>query len=108
MTTLHLRSDATDGRFKAHYNFKFFAEPWNSHSLSIRDIEKISHFFEVREWCVATWGASQEFEVWRFLKSAGKEVNQHWCFDVNTTNQPMLRIYFRTDAEYSLYKLKWS
>jgi hypothetical protein len=108
MNNLHLRDAATNGRFKAYPMFKYFAEPWVSHSLSDYNIDKLSQFFEIREWCVNTWGASQEFEVWRFFNRAGKTVNQHWCFDVNTTNQPMLRIYFRSAAEYALYKLKWS
>ena len=107
MTAVELRSDVTDGRFKAYNHFKFFAEPWNSHVLSVHNIERISQFFEVRNWCVDTWGPSLEFEVWKFFNRTGKQVNPHWCFDVNTTNQPMLRIYFRSNAEYALFKLKW-
>lgn len=102
------REAKMDLRYKSYPDFKYLVEPWNTHSLNYHTASSVKPFFELRQWCVETWGPAEELEIWKFFKKHGETVNPNWCFDVNTTNQPMLRIYFRTDAEYALYKLKWS
>ena len=70
-----------------------------------------NQYQEIREWCWQTWGSSKELNEWLrsnfHLMTNGENSpcqNAHWCW---ITDQSYSRIYFRTDKEIMLFKLRW-
>ena len=111
MSYTNFRITATDKRHKAHSHFKWVVENPGVHRLRSANVEAIAKFSDIRQWCYDSWGASVEIDMWKFQFNHPAQFfmqNKHWCYDVNTTNVPQMKLYFRTDAELAFYKLKWS
>lgn len=112
MPAIAFKITATDKRHKAHPHFKWMVEHPSAHTLRSANTDAVVKFSDIRQWCVDSWGSSVEIDMWKFLaiRPPGNVhvQNKHWCYDVNTTNVPQMKLYFRTDAELAFYKLKWS
>ena len=102
----------TDKRHKANPHFKWMIEHPIAHAITQSNSDAIIKFADIRQWCTNTWGTGVEIDMWKFLntRQIGEIYfhNNHWCYDVNTTNTPQMKLYLKTDAELAFYKLKWS
>lgn len=76
------------------------------HSV-LQDRNRRQNFQKIRIWCWETFGPSAELELAQGVYLGGDyfEGTDLWAW--RTVNNE-LRIYFATDAELSMYKLKWS
>lgn len=81
-----------DGRNTGYGDFKYHVV-----FSGLREAEK---FCEIREWCWQQWGPSCELEIYYKLK---KDVPWSWIND-----QYRLKIFFRDNAEYQWFLLKWN
>lgn len=62
-------------------------------------------FDDVRLWCWETFGASTELDIWEDRE--GRR-NPRWAWDRGQYNKNFrCMIYLSTDAEASLFTLKW-
>lgn len=73
--------------------------------------ESMQIFFQWRRWCWETWGPSKELSEWLDDATTPRTViapedhNPHWCW---LNDQFATRIYLRTDAELTLFLLRWA
>ena len=69
---------------------------------------EVEKFIKAREWCTATWGPAVEYQ---WFDPYGEENGYtHWCFDtrqVKNSSKFKPAIYLQTDAELTLFKLRW-
>lgn len=64
-------------------------------------------FFDVRDWCWATWGPAVDYVWWE--QYGVKRNNVNWSFDSGEIDRFKKRvIYLRSDEELTLFQLKWS
>jgi len=80
-----------DGRYSGVRHWQYAVEFYG-------DMAKM---FEVRNWCWEIWGASCEREYW----TKDPNPNQHWSWQCDKYGK---RIYFKTDAEASMYLLRFT
>lgn len=89
----------TDRRFKGFPAFKY--------SLDLQHYGN-KNFFEVREWCWQTFGASKEIQAFdednRLKQFENNSHNSKWCWHYDGWTR---RIYFATDKEANWFSLKW-
>ena len=97
-----IRVKKLDKRHTGNNKFKYYIESNSLYS---------SEYYEIRAWCWETWGPSKELHFWlkdnvRSLTPKEKITcqNEHWCWQVGDTHH---RVYFRTDKELVLFKLRW-
>lgn len=57
------------------------------------------NFADWRDWCWATWGASRELK-WAITRPPVPV----WAWDTEFRHK---RLYFQSDAELTLFELKW-
>ncbi len=91
-----------DGRYTGSDFFQYCIQ---SNSLYNKE------YYDIREWCWETWGPSKELNYWLLdnkitlgLDEKVGSQNQHWCWQNDTYSR---RLYFRTDKELVLLKLRW-
>jgi len=93
-----------DGRYTGSDFFQYYIQ---SDSLYSKE------YYDIREWCWDTWGPSKELNYWMLDNKIALDFgtnqkvgsqNQHWCWQNDTYNR---RLYFRTDKELVLLKLRW-
>ena len=90
----------TDRRFKGFPAFKYCL-----------DLKRYGdkNFFQVREWCWQTFGASKEIEAlqedWRHREFESNSHNPEWCWHYDSWTK---RIYFASDKEANWFTLKWT
>ena len=69
---------------------------------------EVEKFIKAREWCTATWGPAVEYQ---WFDPYGEENGYtHWCFDtrqVKNSSKFKPAIYLQTDAELTLFQLRW-
>ena len=67
----------------------------------------VEQFLDVRDWCYTTWGPAVEYIWWN--EWGTKRNNVHWTFDTRTVGRTNnSAIYLHSDAELTLFKLKWA
>jgi hypothetical protein len=100
-----------DARFKGFPIWKYYvARPLrgsNTVGITTR-YESYQLFHAWREWSWSTWGPSKEIGDWlEDIKHPhlATSHNASWCW-LNDGNDS--RIYLRTDAELTLFLLRWS
>ena len=67
--------------------------------------QRVQLFNEIREWCHTTWGPSCEVDDVGFLFD-DENTYPEWAWSVDI-KEDTRRIYFRTEKEYMLAKLRW-
>jgi hypothetical protein len=115
--TMSLDIKKVDRRYTGYPDFKYLISvnaPYNLFKNRAPD----NLFFEWREWCWQTWGASKEVDEWitdknfniqnivlNTANTTPKSQNKHWCWkhDRDAKN----RIYLASDQELVLFKLRW-
>lgn len=66
---------------------------------------RVKKFNEIRDWCHTTWGPSCEVDdVGILFDDESTYPAWSWTFDAK---EGVRRIYFRTEKEYMLAKLRW-
>jgi hypothetical protein len=94
-----LKIKKLDKRHTGDSNFKYYIES------TIADSKE---YYDVRAWCWETWGPSKELHFWlNDSRRQGAQLscqNEHWCWLTDSFNP---RLYFRTDKELVLFKLRW-
>jgi hypothetical protein len=63
-------------------------------------------FSAVREWCIETWGLSAELDIQTIKLRFGSSSIDTWCWMSDFSNDKF-RIYLKSSAEVTLFKLKW-
>lgn len=98
-----------DGRHTGFPEFTYYAKTYNFWHFKDRSNQNL--FFEIREWCWQTWGPSKEIKEWLLDTDwqnnntvEPKCHNEHWCWEYDGTAS---RIFFRTEKELVLFKLRW-
>ena len=81
--------------------------------IAVGNYENVFKFETVRQWCVETWGDSPIFDIWWLAQhlqgNSSNLIKDSWTYDVSNRNGvPVMRLYFRSEKELSLYELKWS
>jgi hypothetical protein len=82
-----------DKRMTGHEDFGYCATFFKT----VREGQK---FCDIRDWCWDNWGNSCEYEFWNGRPAP----NQHWCW---ANDEHKIKIYFKTDVEYTLFLLRW-
>ena len=80
-----------DPRYRGYPDFKWTVA-----------IHSVPVFLDVREWCWATFGAGCEVEL-KVVRPG-----QTWAWRYADKPRPRTNLYFKSDAEAALFKLKWS
>jgi hypothetical protein len=91
-----------DKRHTGETSFKYYIQAPTANS---------KEYYDIRAWCWETWGPSKELHFWlndaRMSWGQPEKVscqNEHWCW---LTDAYHPRLYFRTDKELVLFKLRW-
>jgi hypothetical protein len=107
-----------DGRNTGHPYFKYCVSILRGSYAQSINRESYNLFFECREWCWQTWGASKEVDDWVTDQNFNTHQivlnrstihivchNEHWCWkhDKDAKN----RIYLAKDEDLMLFKLRW-
>lgn len=64
-------------------------------------LKDCQQFVDIRQWCWEQWGPSCELEYWFRTGQS----NPRWCW--MSDNHGRIRIYMASDAETTLFTLKW-
>ena len=106
---LHTKLDA---RYKGYPQWTYCVNRPERTSIFYRAgtrYESMQIFFQWRRWCWETWGPSKELYEWlddMTPRQVGiEDHNDHWCW---LNDQYSTRIYLRTDAELTLFLLRWA
>lgn len=108
-----LKVKKANGKFNCYPHFMYVLTVDYKKKMSSRNENIIlkQEWFEVREWCWETWGASKELDSWLTdrnlaINEMDKLVghNAQWCWQNDTYST---RIYLATDKELNWYKLRW-
>jgi hypothetical protein len=81
-------------QYNGYEHFKYLIQP-----KSFDRIANQQQISEWREWCWTTWGPSREL-LWAITGIPGVA----WAWDTDHDNK---RIYLKSDAELTLFQLKW-
>jgi len=100
-----------DARFKGYPIWKYYiARPLRGSNTvgTVTRYESYQLFHAWRDWAWNTWGSSKEMGDWLediIHPHLAVSHNESWCW-LNDGNDS--RIYLRTDAELTLFLLRWA
>jgi hypothetical protein len=95
-----------DARFSGHTYYGFVGTLIIPSSYRERRTALIK-FDTVRTWCIESWGPSAELDIQSGKLRLGiPETVTEWCWMSDFT-QNKFRIYLKSSAEATLFKLKW-
>ena len=102
----------TDRRHTAHHVFQYYVEP--AYELGIGRDERITAFKHLREWCWESFvpGCERDFVVIHPVP-AGTDGQcqmasvERWAWLTTVDTKSELRIYFKGEAEFTFFNLKW-
>lgn len=89
-----------DRRHSAFPFMRYYVIPQYSYKEA-----RIERFIELRNWCWDTFGPGVErkYIILHPTQDTLESINA-WCWH---TEQDQLRIYFKSDKELAVFKLKW-
>jgi hypothetical protein len=92
-----------DKRYAGSQLFKWMVDFSSVHM----DFNRRQNFQKIRIWCWETFGPSAELDlVWGIYTGHDPfEATDRWSW---RTENSELRIYFKSNAELSMFKLQWS
>lgn len=92
-----------DTRFAGHQHFKYRVKILGDY------VVRYSQYIEIRNWCWETWGSSCERDILIELADKDESFIRTWSWHAEKYNKRFYEfyIYFATDQEYALFKLKW-
>lgn len=101
-----------DRRNKGYGIWSYYVNrPFSGHRNNRSLIDCKQQYYQWREWCWKTWGASKEIENWLeehvspiALTVSLECQNPHWCWQNDLYGH---RIYLRSDHELSQFLLRW-
>ena len=103
---MQIKVKRTDKRMTGYNKFKYYIDIKYDRNDNFTDMPVIEKFFEIRQWCWETWGASREVdELNDRLNSWQGDKNPHWSW-INDAHRA--RLYLATPYEAALVTLKWT
>lgn len=103
---MQIKVKRTDKRMTGHNKFKYYIDIKYDRNESFDSMPVLEKFFEIRQWCWETWGASREVdELNDRLNSWQGDKNPHWAW-INDAHRA--RLYLATIDEAALFTLKWA
>ena len=63
-------------------------------------------FDTARAWCIETWGLSSELDIQTIKLRSNTSSIDTWCW-MSDFSHSKFRIYLKSTAEVTLFKLKW-
>jgi hypothetical protein len=101
---MQIKVKKTDKRMTGHTRFKYYVEI--THNRSEPFGISLEKFYEVRQWCWETWGASREVDEYNSKEFAWlADQSKHWSW---VNDQYRARLYLADKDEAALFTLKWT
>lgn len=101
---MQIKVRKTDKRHTAHNRFAYYVEIKAVEPLEYKLV--MEKFFELRQWCWETWGASREVDQYSSLEGGWSEdQNPLWAW-VNDDHRA--RIYIAKPEQAAHFTLKWT
>lgn len=101
--TPRFKIDCLDNRFTGYKHFRYRVKTLGDYTV------RYSTFIDIRTWCWDTWGSSCERDILIELADRDEGFLRLWSWHTERYNKRFadVYIYLASDAELSLFELKW-